>query len=293
MSENKSEKNNQSEKLDLLCDEYVIVNWPTGKLHSQNFPYLVVKIGFGMYSPVAIPPEIILGEVSGISDWSVAFIKKHGSEGVIVVSEEDGFYFWGNGKPRGITKPPHGGTVVNWQKWLDGEIKSVDYGEGRKMIYAVGKDEDDNVYVAASEGIPREDLLAKRKELRDEKARQFQYAFCPTHLEIEGRPELSVFSYNVMFQTILDSETVITALYYPELKTYKESEETKEMKFRNEYNDKYWLKIIYHKRNGWYSGMKYRGKVFAGGGNGKDFRLFFFHLTALGAQKGEGEATKI
>lgn len=237
-------------EIDLLSDDYTIITWPGSKLHSQRFPYLVVKIGFGMYAPVAIPVEILSAEVSAVTDWFVGFVTKYGFEATVVTDKNRAFYLKANGEPRGITNPPHGGTVVNWQKWLEGKIGSVDYEGGKKMIYAIGEGEDENVYVSASEGIPREDLLAKRKELRDEKVRQTQFAFCPKPLEIKDRPELSAFSYNVMFHTILDSETMTTALYYPELESYKENEETMELRYRNEHNNKYWLEITYSTANG-------------------------------------------
>jgi len=45
------------DNIDLLSNDYTIITWPTGKIHSKKFPYLSIRVAFGVYSLKSVPKE--------------------------------------------------------------------------------------------------------------------------------------------------------------------------------------------------------------------------------------------
>lgn len=117
-------------------------------------------------------------------------------------------------------------------------------------------------------------------------------AFVPNKLEIDGRPELSIFPFNVLFHGFAIKDNKLWsayALYEPELDSYKEEDGKQKMKFTNKYGADCWLEIIYDKKEQRYEGTKHIGNDLNGQAFGRNnWNLFFIHLTMLGL--GEGEA---
>ena len=58
-----------------------------------------------------------------------------GYRACLVVSECKCFYIEPDGKVVDDKNPPTGGSIINWQKFVDGVIKRVDMGNGRAMFY--------------------------------------------------------------------------------------------------------------------------------------------------------------
>ncbi len=116
------------------------------------------------------------------------------------------------------------------------------------------------------------------------------FGFVPKKLEILDRPELSVFSCNVLFMSmkLQDGKRITgTALYRPEIETYREAGNEVKMRYRNIYGGDNWLEISYEPKRDFYVGRKYVGGQQAGMGCGREWKMFFFHFTALGVVHGE------
>ena len=115
-----------------------------------------------------------------------------------------------------------------------------------------------------------------------------QFMFIPKRLEIEGKPELNNFPLNVMFMSICKADdnhqTELTTIYLPDFATYQENNKEQKMKYFNSLDKsrKFWLEIIYSKEKESYIGNKFCGKKFAGSAYGKEWNMFFVHLTSLG-----------
>ena len=118
-----------------------------------------------------------------------------------------------------------------------------------------------------------------------------RFMFVPNRLEIKGRPELNNFPLNIMFMSVCKVDdnklTELTVIYLPDFETYQEDDEEQKMKYFNSLDKsrKFWLEIIYSKEKGSYTGNKFCGKKFVGGASGKDWKMFFIHLTLLGVSQ--------
>lgn len=114
--------------------------------------------------------------------------------------------------------------------------------------------------------------------------------FIPRPLEISNRPDLNAFPCNVLFTRfkIENGKTIAeSALYKPDLGSFRQDGEINSMLYRNIYGGESWLVIDYDRAKKSYSGSKIvRGK-FAGLGMGPNWNTFFVHLTELGLAKGE------
>ena len=116
------------------------------------------------------------------------------------------------------------------------------------------------------------------------------FGFIPKRLEMPDRPELSVFPYNVLFMSMkLQSGKKIigTALYEPEVETYKETGNKMKMRYRNVYGGNNWLEITYEPERDYYVGRKYINGKQEGTGFALGWKMFFFYFTALGVIHGE------
>ena len=115
--------------------------------------------------------------------------------------------------------------------------------------------------------------------------------YIPYHLEIEGRPELSLFPLSVAFseKKIKDGKTCFSnALYFPDLESFKlERDKDKvSLRYHNTYGGDCWLLVEYGPTLG------YVGKKFVNGkcnweSSGPEWRMFFVHFTMLGLADGE------
>jgi hypothetical protein len=116
------------------------------------------------------------------------------------------------------------------------------------------------------------------------------YAFIPNCLEINGRPELAVFPFNVVFAKYKkeNGQTVMgAAVYEPDLASLKKTGEIYSMEYNNIYGGKNWLVIEYDANLKSYLGNKYVNGKSAGQATGIDWKMFFVHFTALGLSSGE------
>lgn len=121
--------------------------------------------------------------------------------------------------------------------------------------------------------------------------KSLQFMFVPRRLEIEGRPELNNFPFNVVFMSICKADdnclTEQTAVYLPDFTTYGETDTVQRMKYFNSLDQtrKFWLEILYSKKENSYIGYKYCGEKSVGGASGKDWDSFFSYLTQLGVSQ--------
>ncbi|MDO8558058.1 MAG: hypothetical protein Q7S09_02605 [bacterium] len=115
------------------------------------------------------------------------------------------------------------------------------------------------------------------------------FGFIPHNLEIAGRPELSVFPFNVMFAQYGTKEgknVMGSAVYEPDWATFKREGTESSMTYRNSYGGDGYLVITHDGKS--YHGEKYVGGKSAGSADGGlDWKMFFVHFTALGLANGE------
>src|SRR3989338_8659005 len=114
--------------------------------------------------------------------------------------------------------------------------------------------------------------------------------FLPHPLEIKERPELDVFPLNVLFAKfgIRNRKNVMgTALYEPDLESFKREGEKYSMKYCNSYGGDCWLLVTYDSAEKSYRGEKFINGKSAGMAFGVQWQGFFVHFTALGLINGE------
>jgi hypothetical protein len=58
------------DKIDLIHDDYIKLRCPIDELHSDQFPYLVIRLISATYSPIAVPEGLPL---DGLIRWAVVF----------------------------------------------------------------------------------------------------------------------------------------------------------------------------------------------------------------------------
>ena len=112
------------------------------------------------------------------------------------------------------------------------------------------------------------------------------YAFIPKHLEIVERPELNVFSYNVLIAMYRINSTgkteMCSVIYNPELETYRKLVNVSILKYFNIYNHDFRLDMYYDEAKGIYLCQKFNKEERLGEAQGKEWKLFFFHVGILG-----------
>lgn len=127
-------------------------------------------------------------------------------------------------------------------------------------------------------------------DLENSLRRGVLYGFVPCRLELEDRPELHAFPLNVMFmQYKTENGKIIngTALYEPDLGSYKQEGEVSSVEYHNKYGLQDWLVIEYDRAEHSYLGKKMVNGESVGWAVGTEWRMFFVHFTALGLANGE------
>jgi len=114
------------------------------------------------------------------------------------------------------------------------------------------------------------------------------YGFVPHRLEIEGRPELNNFSFNILFMKFKEENRKSirgSAVYEPDLSTFKDENGKQSMLYKNSYGGSGRVKIVYCE--GKWSGDKFIDGKCVGSAVGPEWQGFFVHLTMLGLSNGE------
>lgn len=117
------------------------------------------------------------------------------------------------------------------------------------------------------------------------------YSFIPMPLVIEGRPELNIFSYNVliaMYRVNSEGKTEMgSVVYEPDLSTYRDSGVVKILSYLNIYNPDYRLDISFDTQEKTYHCDKYNREERLGIATGNEWNQFFIHVGILGLANGE------
>jgi hypothetical protein len=114
--------------------------------------------------------------------------------------------------------------------------------------------------------------------------------FVPRRLEIQGRPELGIFPFNVLFAkhgTRAGRRVLGVALYQPDLASFRRDANKCVMEYRNAYGGGSRLVIEYDQSAGRYWGQKLVNDQVVGMAAGGEWSIFFAHFTALGLTDGE------
>ncbi|MEY4731297.1 MAG: hypothetical protein RL681_243 [Candidatus Parcubacteria bacterium] len=129
------------------------------------------------------------------------------------------------------------------------------------------------------------------QETRDTNRREGFVAFVPQRLSIDGMPELDPFPLNVLFAstTVRDGKAVAaSALYKPELHSFRRKGPVSRMLYRNIYGDQACVTISYDARNEKHVGRKFiNGECVVITDGGANWQMFFMHLTMSGLVNGE------
>lgn len=114
--------------------------------------------------------------------------------------------------------------------------------------------------------------------------------FIPWQLEVDGHPELSNFSLNILFgsQAMIDGvHTIGTALYEPDFSSYCDDGEKRSLVYYNIYSNDWSVRIDYYPERKIYEGKKYHLDKAVLEAGGPEWKIFFTHLTMIGLSKGE------
>lgn len=125
--------------IDLISDDYTIIPWPTGNIHSCKFPYVVIRLAFGVFSIKDLPKDILdcgIHELLAVC-MNATLVSK--LQSCLVISKKECFYLKPDKNIVRDKRVPTGGTIVNWQKFLSGEIKSINLSEDKKLFYVKEK----------------------------------------------------------------------------------------------------------------------------------------------------------
>ncbi|MFC1687082.1 hypothetical protein ACFL0L_00700 [Patescibacteria group bacterium] len=121
------------------------------------------------------------------------------------------------------------------------------------------------------------------------KKRSF-FSFIPEHLQIQNKPEFDDFPLRVMFMKfkMQNGKTISgTALYDPDLLSYKQAGDKRSMEYRNIYGGDGRLIIEYNILKKSYYGEKFVNGKSVLKAMGPNWKIFFIHLTMAGLTKGE------
>lgn len=286
------EKIKDVSKIDLLEDDYAFLSWPAGEIHSKKFPYLLARIKYGVYSVASVPAE--LKDLGAMIFWAKDIAISKGIQVGLVVGTDECYYANPNGNIQRSNQPPSGGSVVNWRKLESGEIEKGERSgtsffreKGKNEFHvnipmpslasSMGKDQFESIADKSAE-----EITVQNKNLN----REVPVVIAPHHLNIKGRPELSIFPLNFIFAVdrVKDGKRTGThsAMYMPRLESYKKEGEKYSMEYLNVYGGKSWLVIEYDVSRNTYIGRKIVNEKSAGTAIGARWDGFFFHLSTLG-----------
>lgn len=117
------------------------------------------------------------------------------------------------------------------------------------------------------------------------------YSFIPMPLIIKDRPELNVFSYNVMIgmhRKDLQGKLLMgSVIYEPDLSSYKIDGDIQTLTYFNKYSHDYKLLISYNTELKTYRCDKFKGEENLGIALGKERHQFFVHVGIIGLANGE------
>ncbi|NCF75320.1 MAG: hypothetical protein GWO87_02440 [Xanthomonadaceae bacterium] len=116
------------------------------------------------------------------------------------------------------------------------------------------------------------------------------FGFVPHPLKIKERSELNVFPFNVLFMQYGTRDGRIitgTAIYEPDLKTFKQNDNKCSIEYHNIYGDNCWLLIQYDETKENYFGEKFVNEKSVMMADGTEWNIFFIHFTMGGLFKGE------
>ena len=133
--------------------------------------------------------------------------------------------------------------------------------------------------------------MPNQKENQRVKIPRTATAFIPKRLAVADRPEYSHFPCNVLFVSYRNADGRLqagTALYEPDLQTYRKEGHLSSMNYHNIYGSECRLRIVYDEKNRRYRGEKFLNGKSVGCAYGVDnWQLFFMQFTMLGLIDGE------
>ena len=113
--------------------------------------------------------------------------------------------------------------------------------------------------------------------------------FVPHRMDI-AESVMYHFPQNVLFgkRGVRDGKNVMgTALYEPNLESFKQEEDECSMKYQNAYGGDCWLLVTYDMAKKSYRGEKFINGKSVGISFGPEWKMFFVHFAILGLTNGE------
>ena len=133
--------------------------------------------------------------------------------------------------------------------------------------------------------------MPKQKQNQRVEISKTPNAFIPYRLAVANKPEYSHFPLNVLFMSYRNTDGRLqsgTALYEPDVNTYRKEGHLSSMRYHNVYGGECYLGIDYDEKDRRHRGEKFVNGKLVGSADGDDnWELFFTHLTLLGLVTGE------
>jgi len=112
-----------------------------------------------------------------------------------------------------------------------------------------------------------------------------RFCFIPRPLSVKGRPELSNFSFNILFGCGWNYSA--SALYVPQIDTYQEEDGVRRLWYVNQKDGNGHVCLEYKAKETSWIGNKFYGGEELGTAWGTNWHHFFVHLTSLGCDPRE------
>jgi hypothetical protein len=104
-------------------------------------------------------------------------------------------------------------------------------------------------------------------------------------------PLLAGFPLNIVYAQTVESDQNkiigISACYEPDLATFRETEKTRTMTYRNSEGGTYFVRVVLDRASGRLETFKYKGEKLVAQASGRNFESAMVHTTLVGIEKDE------
>jgi len=126
-----------------------------------------------------------------------------------------------------------------------------------------------------------EELKKKEKEIKK------NIISIPKKLIVKGRPELSVFPLNILFNANSDYKEIIYSEYQPNFCSYHKTDGVKFLRYHNVKDYRYFVEIVYEEKEKRYIGYRAIGDDLKYTTYHNDWNMFFVHFLYNGILEDE------
>ncbi len=117
--------------------------------------------------------------------------------------------------------------------------------------------------------------------------RQIRAEDNPRHAHLADFPANLVYSHIDPPRTADAMPSVSGSVYVPDVSSYREDDETRELRYLPREESPYSVRVVYEKATGWWAVFKLRGTAIVATSRGADFRSAMTHATLVGIAEDE------